>query len=407
MINLAEAKLNVPPIVDAPYDVLEAIRGVGSPIWSDAHKSWLVGSHEDVVSVLGNPAVSAAKMDPFVASREGELRDKLERMQRIFKHWVVFNDPPTHTRLRRVLQQCFMPRDIRGFEAAIRSTAVDLLDAVEDGEPVDFVERIASQFPGIVIGDLFGVPRDDMPLIQKWSQGISKFIMGSPNSSTKYDETLTDIEAMHDYFQARLAELSASERSGDDLLSRLLDFADKPEGMTHEEIVSTLVLILFAGNETTVNFLSNSLYTLANADMFDRLRADPAAIPGALEECLRFEGPAPLIVKVAKDDVQVRSTTIPAGSRIMVLLGSANRDAKVFDEAGTFRREADTRGHVAFGRGIHFCMGAPLARLEGRVLFEELINRFDIELVQAQLRWREELLSRGPKELPVRMVRRG
>lgn len=406
MIDPSSTRLNSAKVLADPYLFYAALAERGGVLWNAAHKAWLVGSYAHVRRLLNDPGASAEKVAPFVAHSSGPLREKLEVMQGIMQHWVVFKDAPHHARVRKILQRGFMPRGILALEPQVRATTVELLDALGERSEIDFMSDFAYQLPAIAISDLFDLPRSDVERIKTWSDGISKFVLGSPDNKDKYDVTFEHMQQMHGYFSHRVDH--CDPRSGNSLLHQLVASRNEPDGLTRDEIVSALVLILFAGHETTANLLANSLLTLIrHKDRLRELAAGSVPIPVAVEEMLRYEGPVPVVVRVAKTSIEVGGATIAAGDRIFLLLHAANRDSAQFDRPDRLDFARGRCPHLQFGFGTHLCLGAPLARLEGQVAFEELFRRFsDFDLLSDTIDWRDELMTRGPRTLPVRLTRR-
>jgi cytochrome P450 len=406
MIDPVSTKLSATEIIADPYRFHAALAAQGGIVWNTSHKAWLVGNYEHVRLLLNHPDASVEKMAPFVAQVSGPLREKLELMMNIMGHWVVFIDPPRHGRIRKILQRGFMPRAIQALESQVRSTVIQLLDDIGDRAEIDFMGELAYQLPAIVISDLFGLPRGDVGRIKIWSDGISKFVLGSPDSKDKYDITFENMNEMHEYFSQVVDECDPG--TGDTLLHKLVASNAEPEGLTREEIISTLVLILFAGHETTANLLGNSMLTLIrHKDRLQEVASGTVPLDVAIEELLRYEGPVPVVVRVARADMAVGEHMIRTGDRIFLLLHAANRDEAKFMDPGRIDFSRGKCPHLQFGFGTHLCLGAPLARLEGKVAFDELFRRYsDFELLGDHIDWRDELMTRGPRALPMRLVAR-
>jgi cytochrome P450 len=409
-MDVSRVRLAAPELLDDPYGAYAAIRETGGIVWSETYKAWLIGSYDYVRSLLSDPRLSAEKIEPFVSRSSGETREQLSRMQEIMRHWVVFQDPPHHTRTRRILQRCFLPREVRKLEGGVRAAVLDLLRGFDDRAEIEFMEEFACQLPSIVIADLFGVPRADVSRIKLWSDQISKFVLGSPRGEAKYGLAFSHMEEMNSYFEAFVAARIAGGPTVSELdfLDLLLASRNEPDGLSEEEIVSTLVLVLFAGHETTADFIGNSMLALVrNRPQLELMAADPSLIPAALEELLRFDGPVPLVVRVCKEELPVGGETLASGDRVFLLLNAANRDGQRFDHADVLDVERGKCPHLEFGAGTHMCLGAPLARLEARIAFEELLRRYSgFALVDEEIDWRDELMTRGPRTLPLRVTRR-
>lgn len=406
MLDPTSTRLNAAEVIRDPYAFYDSLGKAGGIVWNTSYKGWLVGSYDLVKLLLNHPDASVEKVAPFVAQTTGPLREKLEVMNNIMQHWVVFNDPPRHTRIRKILQRGFMPRAIQALEPQIRATTIELLDAMGERTRIDYMADFAYLLPCMVICDMFGLPREDIGRIKIWSDGISKFVLGSPDSRDKYDVTFGHMMEMHQYFTDIVARCVPGQ--GDSLLDKLVASKLEPKGLKNEEIVSTLVLLLFAGHETTANLLANSMLTLIqHKDRLRELTSGQVPVNVALEELLRYEGPVPVVVRVAREDIEAGAHTIRKGDRIFLLLHAANRDEAQFQEPAQIDFSRGKCPHMQFGFGTHLCLGAPLARLEGQVAFEEIFKRFaDFELVEDHIDWRDELMTRGPRTLPIDLIRR-
>ena len=406
MIDPTSTRITDLEVLGDPSQLYTAVANHGGVVWNSAHKSWLVGKHDYVRELLKNTDASSDRMTPFVQHAAGPVREKLDVMLEIMDHWVVLTDPPAHARLRKVIQRGFMPRRIAAIEDQVRATVVELMDEFSESGELDFMEDFAYRLPAIVISDLFNLPRSDVSRIKEWSDGISKFVLGSPSQGDRYDVAFDHMIEMRDYFAGIVDSCDPS--AGDSLLHELVASRDEPEGLTRDEIISTLVLILFAGHETTANLLANSMLTLIqHPDRLAELVSGEATLHTAVEELLRYEGPVPVVVRVAHTDISIGGQTIRNGDRIFLLLHAANRDEDQFDRPSVIDFSRGRTSHLQFGFGPHLCVGAPLARLEGKVVFEEFLNRYQgFELIEDTIDWRDELMTRGPRSLPIRLTRR-
>lgn len=356
-----------------------------------------------------NPSSSVQKLDPFTANVDGDLRGKAEKMQQIMSHWLPFMDQPSHTRMRNILQPGFMPRAVQFHETALRAATVELLDELAGRDQIEFLEDFASEVPARAIVYLYGLPTDQIPRIKRWADGIAEFVLGSAKPG-RYDNSLAMMQEMRIYFteivQAGAPPVRANGAGS--LMDLMLESRELPDGLTDEEIVSTLILILFAAPETTANMILNAMLNLVSRpEVLEALAARPQDIPAAIEEALRFDGPVPAIVRVAKESMDIGQKTIKKGERIIILLKSANRDSLVFDKPDELIPDRRRCPHMGFGNGIHMCVGAHLARLEVRIAFEEFLKRYSgVKMVEQEIVWRDELLAHSPKALYLKLITR-
>jgi cytochrome P450 len=310
-------------------------------------------------------------------------------------------DPPDHTRFRRLVNRAFTPRATAAFEPAVRRTADALLDALEqcNGE-VDLVETYAAQLPVIVIADLLGVPVERREDFLRWGAAAAATLdPGLP--FRRYVASERALRAMHAFLREHFARL---RRPGKDLVSRLVGLPED-EALTDRELHATVMLLLGAGFETTMNLLGNAVVLLdAHRDQWDALRTDPTGWDTAVEEVLRHDSPVQITGRTAKDDVELAGRRVRAGTRVTVLLGAANRDPEVFTDPARFDiTRPNARDHLAFSAGIHYCVGAGLARMEGTIGLRMLTERFPRLRVSGRPVRRDLQTLRGFEVLPVNL----
>jgi cytochrome P450 len=287
---------------------------------------------------------------------------------------MLFSDPPVHSRLRRLVSRDFTPRRIRELEPRVRQITASLLDAVEHKGSFEVMADLANVLPVMVIAEMLGVPSADYQTFKNWSNAIiagGNTLPGQPLP----DDVFQIINDLRAYFAREIEKRRA--QSGPDLISALVAAHDDDEAMTADELLAFVVLLLLAGNETTTNLIGNGMLALGrNSDQMDLLRRTPELGPRAIEEMLRFDGPVQATSRRATADTQVGGTSIPAGAECFVLVSAANHDPAQFPDPDRFDITREPRDHVAFGEGIHFCIGAPLARLEGVIAIGEALRRF-------------------------------
>lgn len=364
----------------------------------ELHRSQFLGrfvtSYRNVDAVLRDPRVvrrRPARPDVLPAASEHSSR-------RLINATFMVQDPPDHTRIRRLVSKAFTPRAVVGLQPAIERILAERLDEIDARGDIDLMSDLAFPFPVAVIGHLIGVPEADQPPFQKLVRDLTDALdLAVSDSDLSHADAAADTIA--GYFTGLVAE--RRRRPADDLVSALIAVRDGSDRLTETELLATLVLLFLAGFETTTNLIGNGMYALlSHPAELEALRRDPALLPGAVEELLRLDTPVQVIPRLTADDVTLPDGTVVPGDRhLLVLLGAANHDPRVFTDPGTLklsRKEAPT---LSFGSGIHYCLGAGLARLEARLVFGALLNRFPrIELVETP-QWRDGLTVRGLNRL--------
>ncbi|BEL09621.1 cytochrome P450 [Actinoplanes sichuanensis] len=364
------------------------VRRVKLPSGLDA---WLITRYEDGRRALTDPRLSKS-MSPLGSTGAGQP----SLTTAISRHMLAV-DPPDHTRLRRLVSAAFTARRIESLRPRIEEISAGLLDALAEERSADLIDAFAFPLPIQVICELLGVPAEDQNAFREWSNVIVSGAFAA-------DRLGPAINALVEYISALLAE--RREHPGDDLLSGLIQVGDQGDRLSPDELSSMVFLLLIAGHETTVNLIGNGTWLLlSERERWERLRADRALLPAAIEEFLRFEGPVETSTfRVATEPVEIGEVTIAAGDPVMVVLLSANRDDDRFPDAGELRLDRPNNAHLAFGHGIHYCLGAPLARLEAQIAFTALMDRFPglrLATDPDELTWRPGTLLRGLHRLPV------
>ena len=317
---------------------------------------------------------------------------------------MLILDPPDHTRLRALVGEAFASRAVGALESRIRVIASDLLDAIDDPAGVDLMAALARPLPIVVIAEMLGVPAGDRDRFMLWSAQRARLL--EPTASLRERAIAQDAsQAFDGYFRAVIAKRRSAPR--DDILSALAHAEDAGERLSEREMLNILRLLLIAGNETTANLIGNGMLALlGNPHQLARLRADPDLIPAAVEELLRFDSPVQMTFRRARADCAVNGVEVRARDNVAVLIGAANRDPEAFAEPDRLDVGRTHRPHLSLGRGIHHCLDASLARLQARIAFEMLLQRFArIDLLAGRPKFRNGILLRGLESLPVRCRR--
>lgn len=359
---------------------------------------WLVTRYEDVAQVLKHARISKDRLGNMTPEQRARLPFFVKPYLPIFQN-MLNRDPPDHTRLRALVHKAFTPRLIERLRSRVQALSDGLLDAAQRRGSMDLVAEYALLVPVIIIAEMLGVPSGDYRKFQRWSNRLV--------SNTNMWDVLFSAPSVL-MFTRYLRKLIAQRRTspGDDLLTALIQAEEAGDKLTSDELVSMVFLLLVAGHETTVNLIaSGTLALLQHPEQLERLRKDPGLIEPAVEELLRYASPVEVSTeRFALEDLSVGGVTIPRGNLVFAVLASANRDERQFKDPDTLDLGREPNKHVSFGLGIHYCLGAPLARLEGRIAIQTLVNRFPhLRLAKPaeSLKWRTGILMRGPKQLPV------
>ncbi|MFC0522016.1 cytochrome P450 [Pontibacillus salicampi] len=363
------------------------------------HTSWLITRYDDVKELLKSQSFIKDQSKLFSPAEREKNPNDMEI--NIFQHMMLDVDPPDHTRLRRLVQPFFNPKSIRAMEPRIQTVADTLIEEMrhKDG-PLDLIDDFAFPLPIIVISELLGVPAEDRNSFRQWSNTIVA-------AADEFEESfIEDVQAFSTY----LTKLFEERRNNpqDDLISKLLQAEEEGEKLHTQELYSMVVLLIIAGHETTVNLIANTMYALfQHPDQLKQLKEDHSFIESAIEEGLRFYSPVDFsTARWAGEDMSFRGKEIKRGDFVVASLSSANRDEAKFEAADTFDITRKDNQHLAFGLGIHFCLGAPLARLEGKIALQTLFTAFPyIHLApSAQPKWKEIFLLRGLEKLEVELT---
>ena len=310
---------------------------------------------------------------------------------------MLHQDPPEHTRLRALVSQAFTPRAIEKLRFRVEQTAEQLLDAVAGQPSFDLIASLAYPLPITIIADLMGVPPKDMDRFKDWSNDLALSV--EPFLPKDAMERVGGAaEELTEYFEAIIAVRRQEPR--DDLISVLLAAEEEGSKLTHDELIKTLMLLLVAGNETTRNLIGNGMLALlSNPDQLQRLRHNPDLLNSAVKELLRYDPPVQLDGRVVRQDVEIGGKHIRAGQLVISLIGAANHDPAVFEQPDVLDIGRKGTSHLSFGRGIHYCLGASLAEMEGRIAFKTILRRFRSMRLAGEPKRREQISLRGVEEL--------
>jgi cytochrome P450 len=381
-----------PEATDNPYPLYRRVRAE-MPVFHDGYQ-WILSRYHDLMPLLLDQRLSSAGRISF-DWMEPEERAEFLPLSATNDAMILFLDPPSHTRLRGLVAQAFSARMIEGMRPRIQQQVDDILDDVAEREVWDVMPELATPLPGLVIAEMLGVPTADRAQFKAWATDYASWLGTiGPDDEQRRAANRAVVE-----MSAYIREQAALRRRApqDDLLTALVQAEEAGDRLSEHELVATCFLLLFAGNETTTNLIGNGLLTLLrHPDELARLRADPALIRTAVEELLRYEGPVQLTARRAKESFDLFGHPVAAGDWLTVVLGAANRDAAAFADPQRFDISRRPNKHLTFAHGAHFCLGAPLARAQGQIAIQSVVQRFpDLQLVNERADWRDNAVLRG------------
>ncbi len=381
-----------------PYRAYDRLRADAPVYWSDHFDAWLVTRYRDVDMVIRDVRrfSNAHRVPAMLKTLPPTTQAEIAGLKRHFSTGLVQSDPPDHDRIRALVNRAFTPQVVEGLRPRIMAQAHLLLDAVEGNASMDLVADLAYPLPVTVISELVGIPIEDRDQYKAWSNQIFGFLGSGVPTEAAVREAQAGLDEMEAYF-SRLFEERRS-RPRDDLLTALVQVRDSGGRLSHDELLALFSTFVSAGHETTTSLIAAGLYSLLrHRREFDRVRADRSLLKPAVEEMLRFESPLQRDAKVAVEEVEVGAATIRPGDVVWAMLGAANRDPEAFDDPGGFDIGRPANRHLAFGMGPHFCLGAPLARLEATVVLDAVLDRLPrLALADGPIEWRRDYALRGP-----------
>ncbi len=364
---------------------------------------WLVTRYDDAEAVLTDRRFVKNWYNVLTPEQLEEMAPIPKVLQPLSK-FMLNMDPPDHTRLRELVQKAFTPRMVEQLRERIQAIADNLLDAVQDKGEMDIIDDYAFPLPIMVIAELLGVPIEDQHKFREWSNIIMSSSASEETAEGNLDKLTPAVEAFTHYLNLLSEEKRKHPKN--DLISALIQIEEAGERLSEEELLPMVFMLLIAGHETTVNLIGNGvLALLQHPEQLEKLKSEPSLITSAVEELLRYDGPLERATsRFASTDITIGGTVIPKGDRVLVVLGSADRDCTHFSNPDELDITREDNKHLAFGKGIHYCLGAPLARLEGQIAISTLLRRMpnlQLKVAPEALTWRSSLLIRGLDSLPV------
>jgi cytochrome P450 len=397
-----DVDLLAPETIANPYPALARLREQAPVHFSERYHSWLVSGYAECHGAHTDPRISSDRITPVL--RRLEQRGAAPELLEVFcvlSRWMVFKDGADHRRVRGLVSLAFTPRAVARIAGQVQEIADAVVAAAAGEERLDLVAGIAAALPARVIAVLLGVPEGDRDRFEAWSDEISPLVFSDLGDERRHERAAVGMGELVEFLGAAVER--AREQPGEDLISGLVVAQEGSDALTDAEVVGMCTLLLFAGHETTTNLIGSSLLALiAHPDQRARLEREPALIEPAIEEFLRFDGPARISVRIVGEDLELGGRRLRAGERVYLLLNAANRDPARFAAPDRLDIGRDPNPHLGFGFGPHYCLGASLARLEARTVIPRALERLGPLELDGPLSWHPSLLGRSLTALPVR-----
>ena len=397
----------------SPFSLFAELRKTDPVFFSQTLGGWVVTRYQDVSNILHNhdDYSSKGRVLHLINKLDPEVQNRLPLLQMHFATGLAHSDAPEHKRLRGLLAKAFTPKVSESMRPITRDIVQKVISELEDTS--DLIHDVFTPVPALVVGRLLGSSEADIPNLIRWAGAINglyeKGGLIDPPKAIHAEEMLNEIRS----FVTRLADDRRAIRNQDeldstkDVLAGLINSETAGDSLSESELVSTVVTLFVAGHETTTHLLGNGLLALLDSDSeMQKIKSQPDLIPSAIDEMARFDGSVPRSWRITKRDMEISGVLIPKGQLVLPILASANRDENEFTDPDEFRIDRDTRKHLAFGRGVHVCLGAPLARIEGQEIVKELLNQFPnikLKVKAEELKWRRDVALRGLTSLPVQL----
>lgn len=406
--ELARTNLASPQMASSPFAFYADLLESGQVLWSERHHAWLVSGYDDVVAAFRHEQMGADRIAPYLRNQLSEDdRARFWRMFEILSKWLVFLDPPDHTRLRKLMHKAFTPRAVQALQGRIQQTAArqaaEVNARLDAGEVVDLVVEFCEVIPPAIFSEMFGFSPEDGGQLKTWTEELGMFINGAPAKPGRDERVQAAVEGLETYFRGSIEKYRA--HPAENILSVLVQASEDDDAMSDLELIATCITLIDAGYKTVQNAMCNAIYLLLQSeDGWERLASEPNLMTSAVEECLRLLGPAKTTVRRAKGDIDFGGASIKDGDRIYLVLAAANRDPRRFERPNDFVIDRSDNQHVAFAQGIHFCLGSALARLELTTSLAELVSqvpRPELAVPAEDLPWHRVTLLSGLEKLPV------
>ena len=400
--TLSLSNLGQPEVRANPYPFYAQLRSQDPVHWDEELGFWVLTRYKDIATVYHDPRFSRAQGLRRGFERLPEPEQVIaEPVYQSFSKTMFYSDPPYHTRLRGLVNSAFTPTAVEQMRPHIQQTVNNLLDRVQEHGSMDVIHDFAYPLPILVIAHMLGLPAEDRIRFKQWSDDLFAILGSVPHATELMERAEHSLHELTNYI-TQLSEARRTYPRGD-LLTALVEAVEDGERLTHEELVANVIILLSAGHETTSNLIGNGLLALLqHPDQMQKLLDRPSLIPSAVEEMMRYDNPVQISYRSAAEDVEIGGKCIQKGQLVNSILAAGNRDPERFAEPDRFDVTRDEGRHVGLGLGIHFCLGAPLLRLEAQIAFTALLSRFSrMSLATETLEWQEHPIFRGVKSMPV------
>jgi cytochrome P450 len=383
-----------PSLLQDPFPYYQEIRENRPVHWNERWRGWIVSRYADVYAGLHDVRLLADTITPYFQTRlSAEEREKYALAYEVLNSWPVFVDPPKHTQLRKIFSRSFTPKTVQTMRGIVQTFVTELLDGWRDKREVDLINDFGYLMPANVIATIIGAPREDLDRFHAWSWELNELLHGGVGSPQRMDRAQQSIVEFKAYLEGLYQERLKQPR--DDMMSWLMEVQRNDSALTPNDVIYSCMLILNAGHETTQIMIGNTVAALLQEGQWERLRDQPQLVKTAIEECLRFNGPMKGTMRAAAQDMQIGGVDVKQGDRVMLLMAAANRDPEQFTDPNRLDIARNPNPHLAFGHGIHFCLGAPLARLEVEIGLTEMVRRYPGIELAAPVRYEPRILSRA------------
>ena len=400
--TLSLSNLHNPEIRANPYPFYTQLRSQDPVHWDEALGFWVLTRYADIASVYADARFSRAQGLRRGFERLPEAEQRIaEPVYHSFSKTMFYSDPPYHTRLRGLVNNAFTPNAVEQMRPYVQRMVDSLLDAVQTQGEMDAIHDLAHPLPILVISQMLGLPAEERGRFKQWSDDLFAILGSVPHAPESMERASQSLAELTDY----LTTLSHSRRQQpqNDLISALVGVVEEGERLTQEELIANVTILLSAGHETTSNLIGNGLLALLrNPEQMQKLRGHPKLVSSAVEEMMRYDNPVQIAYRSAAADVEIGGKYMRKGQLVNSVLAAGNRDPERFSEPDRFDISRAEGRHLGFGLGIHFCIGAPLVRLEAQIAFNTILHRFpELHLATENLEWQEHPIFRGVKSLPL------